>query len=56
MEITHTVSCCCPYTVKKQKQFDHIRLILLDRFSSCFSCQNNCCLHTVTDFDIPLSN
>lgn len=37
------MSSCCPYTVKKQKQFDHIRLILLDRFSSCFNCQNNCC-------------
>lgn len=56
VEVTHPVSSCCPYTVKKQNQFDHIRLILLDRFSSCFSCQNNCCVHTVTDFDIPLSD
>lgn len=53
---SHTMSCCCPYIVKKQKQFDHIRLILLDRFSSCFNCQNNCCVRTVTDVDIPLSN
>lgn len=56
MGATHSGFAVAHIQLKKQKQFDHIRLISLDRFSSCFSCQNNCCLHIVSDFDIPLSN